>query len=95
MTEQRPVVNWLYNMTQLNSAQQKFVDEFAADPDIQKMVQDIEAKIATTRNHYGDYGAALSSISGGRKIVAQLLALAFVKAGANQQGVADALRVMV
>jgi hypothetical protein len=77
--------------TPLNSVQQKFVDDFAADPDIQQMVKDIEAKPATTRNHYGDYGAALSKLSGGRKIVAQLLGLAFIKAGANQQGVSDAL----
>ena len=81
--------------TPLNAVQQKFVDDFAADPDIQKMVQDIEAKPATTRNHYGDYGAALSMLSQGRKVVVQLLALAFVKAGANQTGVMDALRVMV
>jgi hypothetical protein len=77
--------------TPLNSVQQKFVDDFAADPDIQQMVKDIEAKPATTRNHYGDYGAALSKLSGGRKIVAQLLGLAFIKAGASQQGVSDAL----
>ena len=89
------MVNWFYNMTQLNEKQQQFVDSFAADPDIQQIVKDIEAKPATTRNHYGDYGAALSTMCGGRKIVAQLLALAFVKAGANQQGVADALQVMV
>lgn len=82
-------------MTNLSPQQQQFVDAFAADPDIQKIVKDIEAKPATTRNHYGDYGAALSSLSQGRRIVAQLLGLAFVKAGANAQGVADALRVMV
>lgn len=52
-------------MTQLNATQQKFVDDFAADPDIQQIVKDIEAKPATTRNHYGDYGAALSKLSGG------------------------------
>ena len=78
-------------MTQLNEKQQQFVNEFAADPDIVKLVADIEAKPATTRNHYGDYGAALSKLSGGRKVVAQLLGLAFIKAGASQQGVSDAL----
>ncbi len=79
-------------MTNLNPIQQKFVDDFAADPDIQQIVKDIEAKPATTRNHYGDYGAALSKLSGGRKVVQQLLALAFIKAGANAQGVNDALK---
>jgi len=81
--------------TQLNPAQQKFIEAFATDPDIVGLVQRIEAKPATTRNHYGDYGAALSSISGGRKAVAQLLGLAFVKAGANTQGVADALNTLL
>ena len=78
--------------TQLNPIQQKFIDEFAADPDIQQLVKGIEARPDTTRNHYGDYGAALSKLSGGRKGVAQLLGLAFVKAGANAQGVSDALK---
>jgi len=82
-------------MTNLNPTQQKFVDDFAADPEIQQLVKDIEAKPATTRNHYGDYGAALSTLSGGRKIVAQLLGLAFVKAGANVQGVSDALTLLL
>ena len=79
----------------LNATQQKFVDDFAADPDIKGMVASIEAKPATTRNHYGDYGAALSKLSGGRKVVAQLLGLAFIKAGANSQGVNDALNVLL
>ena len=78
--------------SQLSPVHQKFVEAFSTDPDIIKMVQDIEAKPETTRNHYGDYGSALSRLSQGRKIVAQLLSLAFVKAGANAQGVADALK---
>ena len=82
-------------MTNLTPIQEKFVNDFAADPDIQKMVKDIEAKLATTRNHYGDYGAALSQLSQGRKAVAQLLGLAFIKAGANRQGVLDALNVLI
>lgn len=77
--------------TPLNPVQQKFVDDFAADPDIQKMVKDIEAKPATTQHHYGDYGAALSQMAQGRRIVAQLLALAFIKAGANRTGVVNGL----
>lgn len=81
--------------TGLNPVQQKFVDTFAADPDVLKIVKDIEAKLATTRNHYGDYGAALSAMSGGRKVVAQLLGVAFVKAGANAQGVSDAITHLI
>jgi hypothetical protein len=80
-------------MITLNPIQQRFVDDFAADPDIQQIVKDIEAKPATTKNHYGDYGAALSKLSGGRKIVAQLLAMAFIKAGANATGVTNGLNL--
>jgi len=82
-------------MTTLNPAQQKFVDDFAADADIQQLVKSIEARPATTRNHYGDYGAALSRLGGNRKVMVQLLGLAFIKAGANQQGVADALKYLI
>jgi len=82
-------------MTTLTPVQQKFVDDFAADPDIQAMVAEIEARPATTQHHYGDYGARLSKLSKGRAIVAQLLALAFVKAGGNYIGVNNGLNTLV
>lgn len=82
-------------MTTLTPVQQKFVDDFAADPDIQAMVAEIEAKPETTQHHYGDYGASLSKLSQGRTVVAQLLALAFVKAGGNRLGVINGLNTLV
>jgi hypothetical protein len=54
-------------------------------------VEDIEASIATTQNHYGDYMGLLMKFAddaGQRKVLAHALVLA----GANKQGVADALR---
>lgn len=55
-------------------------------------VTGVEASIATTRNHYGDYMGLFSRFTEdvGQ---AQVLAKALVLAGANRQGVADALRV--
>ena len=56
-------------------------------------VEAIEAnKIPTTRNHYGDYMAIFSQLADdvGQ---ARILAVALKQAGANAQGVDDALRV--
>ena len=61
--------------------------------DFKPSVQQIEAKIATTRSHYGDYMALLSSVAKSKQH-AQIFSLAMIEAGANRQGVNDALRVM-
>ena len=55
-------------------------------------VAKVEKSMATTRNHYGNYGSMLNQLSKGSKPMANLLALAMVKAGANAQGVADGLK---
>ena len=59
---------------------------------LREYVAGVEASIATTRNHYGDYMAMFSRFTDdvGQ---ARVLAKALVLAGANEQGVADALRV--
>ena len=59
-------------------------------PDLKPVVAGIEASVATTQNHYGRYGALLTSIAPS-KSKAGIVALALVKAGANRQGVASAL----
>lgn len=69
----------------------KLVTELAGD--FKPAVEKIEAKIATTRNHYGDYMALLSSLAKSKQH-AQIFALAMIEAGANRQGVNDALQVM-
>lgn len=54
-------------------------------------VAETEASIPTTRNHYGDYMGLMlrfADDAGQRAILAKAL----VKAGANKQGVADALK---
>jgi uncharacterized pyridoxal phosphate-containing UPF0001 family protein len=61
--------------------------------DLAETVQRIEAKTATTRNRYGDYMAVIGTLAD-NKAKATFIALALVKAGANRQGVSDAMRVM-
>ena len=60
--------------------------------DFAPCVAKVEKSMATTRNHYGNYGSMLNQLSKGSKPMANLLALAMVKAGANAQGVADGLK---
>jgi hypothetical protein len=70
---------------------QKLILEMASDPDIIAIVKSIEARVATTQNHYGDYGAALNHLSNGDKAIAKFLALAFIHAGGNKIGVLTGL----
>lgn len=60
---------------------------------IREDVQRIERKTATTRSHYGDYMAIITSFADGNPIKAKVIALACIKAGGNRQGVFDALKV--
>lgn len=58
---------------------------------LKSTVADIEASIATTRNHYGDYMGLIMRFAddtGQRTMMAKCLKLA----GANEQGVDDALK---
>ena len=59
--------------------------------DFAPFVNDVENSIATTRNHYGRYGAMLCKLSKGSKRNATIFAYAMLQAGANGQGVSDAL----
>ena len=58
-------------------------------------VKDVESgKIPqTTRNSYGTYGQMLTRLSNGKRRGAIILCYALLKAGANAQGVSDALQV--
>jgi len=60
--------------------------------DLKPEVDKIEASPMTTQNHYGRYGAVLSTAGGGNRRYAEIIALALIKAGANEQGVKDGLR---
>lgn len=59
---------------------------------LKEWVAGVEAGVATTRNHYGDYMGMIMRFAddaGQRGVMAHAL----IAAGANEQGVADALRV--
>jgi hypothetical protein len=59
--------------------------------DFAPFVKDVENGIETTRNHYGRYGAMLCKLSKGSKRNATIFAYAMMQAGANGQGISDAL----
>ena len=58
--------------------------------DLKPEVDKIEASPKTTKDHYGRYGAILTTVSGGNR---NIIALALIKAGANENGVKSALAV--
>lgn len=60
--------------------------------DFKPIVAGIEAKLATTRNHYGDYMALISQIAKDRG-AAKIICVALIRAGASRQGVSDAMRI--
>lgn len=68
----------------------QFTDEMADD--IRSSVAEIEARPQATRNHYGLYMTMLGRYPD--PVKRGLLALSLVKAGANRQGVADALELI-
>ena len=73
----------------------KVIDEFAADPDIKALVEEIEKRPATTQHHYGDYGAALSQLSKGSKTMAYVLAQAMKQCGGHPVGIGNAFKLFV
>jgi len=62
--------------------------------DLAPFVRDVETgKIPqTTRNNYGSYGQMLTRLSNRKRRGAIILSYALIKAGANAQGVSDALQ---
>ena len=58
------------------------------------VVSAIEASALTTRNHYGRYMQALLTLGDGTPEREKELAGVLVAAGANKQGVADALNLV-
>ena len=60
--------------------------------DVAPFVREVESGIKTTRNNYGRYGAMLTRLSKGNKKMAMILGYAMMQAGANGQGVHDALQ---
>jgi RNA binding exosome subunit len=60
---------------------------------LREVVVEIEAGVLTTRGHYGTYMGIISKFTDD-KGQAHILGEALIKAGANKQGVTDALKVM-
>lgn len=73
---------------------QAIIADLATDPDIVATVKAIESdKLPTTRNNYGRYLAALSPAAK-EPNTCRIMAMAMVKAGANKQGIYDALQIL-
>ena len=77
-------------MKTLNETQERLIKDLAND--FLEPVKAIESGIKTTKNNYGRYGQLLSSLSKGNRKHAEIYALAMLEAGANYQGVKDALK---
>ena len=76
----------------MNDKLQTLINGLAQD--VQPEVKRIEAKPATTQNHYGDYMALINVGSDRNSKVGKLIALALIQAGANKNGVNSALQVL-
>ena len=74
------------------SQQTPKLDAMIADlaNELREHVTKIEAKPMTTRGHYADYMSLISGVAQDRP-TARIVALALKEAGANVQGVQDAL----
>jgi hypothetical protein len=77
-------------MTTVTEHLNNLVEGLASD--VRDEVAEIETSTPTTRNHYGRYMAILCMFKEVR--TQKLLVLALIRAGANEQGVIDAARVL-
>ena len=71
--------------------QEKLINDVAQE--IAPVISKIEKQPKLTQNHYGRYAALLSKLAGNDKRLATLYAVAFIRAGANRSGVANALKI--
>jgi hypothetical protein len=81
----------------INSTDQKLkleaaIDDLARDPDIKKIVADIEGRIKTTKGHYGDYMSFLTNFKDRTSLY--IMSQALLKAGADQEGISGALMIL-
>jgi hypothetical protein len=59
--------------------------------DFAPFVKKVESGMALTRNHYGAYGSMISKLSKGNRKLALVFSYALMMAGANGQGISDAM----
>ncbi len=74
----------------MTSPLDKIINELADS--LREGIAEIESNAPTTRGHYGTYMAIISTHAADAG-QARILARALIKAGANEQGVNDALRI--
>jgi hypothetical protein len=74
----------------MNEAQRELVLDLAED--FAPFVKKTESGMALTRNHYGAYGSMISKLSKGNRAVALIFSYALMMAGANGQGISDAMQ---
>ncbi len=74
---------------------QKTLDSMidALVPDLKPIVDGIEDGIKTTQDHYGAYMNLIMVLGKDDKSVQGIIALALIKAGANESGVKSALKI--
>ena len=77
----------------MNEKQIQLINDLAND--FKPVVREIESGIKTTQNNYGRYGGLIAQLSKGDKGVANIIALALIKAGANSLGVNNGLKLFV
>ena len=81
------------NTPEKGAALKKLIKELGED--LKPEVDRIEAQIATTQNRYGDYMALLSVVCNDKDInYAKTVGLGLMMAGANVQGVRDAVKAL-
>ena len=72
---------------------QAAIKDLGTDPDIIKIVADIEGRIKTTQGHYGDYMAFLTNFQKDR-VMLYIMSEALLMAGADHQGISGALMIL-
>jgi len=80
----------------MTEKQKNFVKQTLAETTnlLKDVVKDIEESIPLSRGHYAKYMSVISSASKNQPHAGMLIALALVKAGANFQGVSDAVKLL-
>ena len=77
--------------TQQNKIQQ-IIKSLDNDPDIMKVIKDIEESVKTTQNHYGRYMSFLSSFK--TDVSFYIMSETLKRNGGNLQGIRSALSIL-
>ena len=73
---------------QITNSLAALIDDLAND--LEPIVAVIEAGPKTTQNHYGRYMSVIAGTAHGDRATGRVIAMALIKAGANQAGVNSA-----